>query len=492
MTKLPGIQRVLWTLALLGLGVYLVSLAGRPAGALLPWADVWLANLVLATLAALTWRVREPNTPGITATGWLAIAMGTYTVGNFAYYVQAQLGWTVSPSSLADIGYLGFYPAVLFALLSLQRSSGQGLRLESSLLLDVVISALGTATLAALLFSELLHEASHATSSWMLYWVGLAYPVGDLLLIGCVAAALAGSAGHRTPGLSWIVAGLLAFTLGDYLYATRLITNTYVPGQPVDATWMVGCTIMAWGAARLERPTRTASLYPTWLLPFSGTLLAIGVLLFALDPDSQAPARWLAALTLVVSLLRWALGYRHLEQMAQLQQQATTDDLTGLLNRRAFFGEAELLFPERPLGRPDTVALLDLDGLKTVNDSLGHAAGNELLVRAADSMRAAAGPDALVARLGGDEFVIALPGVDTRDDGQVATALGATIMRLGAGSSAVPVLRLSVGVAFYPADAVNADELLKLADERMYRMKSANHSQNQGDLSPRGVRRRPH
>lgn len=491
MMKLPAAQRLLWALALLGLGVYLISLAARPAGALLPWADVWLANLVLAALTALTWRTRDHSSHGVSATGWLAVAIGVYTLGNFAYYAQAQLGWTVSPSSLADIGYLAFYPAVLFALLSLQRSSGQGLRLETSLILDVLISALGTATLAALVFSELLHEASHATSSWMLYWVGLAYPVGDLLLIGCVAAALAGSAGHRTPGLSWIVAGLLAFTLGDYVYATRLLTDTYVPGQPVDATWMVGCTIIAWGAARLERPTRAASLYPTWLLPFSGTLLAIGVLLFALDPDAQAPARWLAAITLVTSLLRWALGYRRLEQMAQLQEQATTDDLTGLLNRRAFFQAAEELLPARPLGLPTTLALIDLDGLKAVNDSLGHAAGNELLVRAADSMQAAAGPDALVARLGGDEFVIALPGVDDRGDAETANTLAASVMRLGAGSSAVPVLRLSVGVALYPTDAVNVDELLKIADERMYRMKAANYDQGGDNVSPRGVRRRP-
>ena len=466
MTPRQARGHILWVIAMSGLGVYLLTLFTRTPGSLVPWSDVWLANLVLLILALLAWR----PTTGVrsSANRWLGIAIGVYAMGNTAYYLQAQLNWQVSPSSLADIGYLAFYPAVLVSLAALQRASGQRLLHNAEALLDIVISAFGTATIAAFAFGPMLHEAMHGAGGWTQYLIGLAYPIADLLLIGCLAAALAGSSRHPSPGLTWIIAGLLAFSLGDYIYTSRLLSDSYIPGQPVDATWMIGCTIIAWGAGRLHRPARSVALYPTWLLPFAGALIAIFVLFVAVDGDRQLPARLLAVATLLVSLARWAIGYRNLEHMATLHQQAHTDELTGLCNRRGFFLAATDRFEA---GTSTALALIDLDGLKVVNDTLGHPAGDAMLLRAARSMVLAAGPEDLVARLGGDEFVIAFGAEAGGNPDAMARQLADAIEHHGAQATASIPLRVSVGVALHPADGADIDRLLRVADERMYAMK---------------------
>ncbi len=161
---------------------------------------------------------------------------------------------------------------------------------------------------------------------------------------------------------------------------------------------------------------------------------------------------------------------------AELERLASTDSLTGLMNRRSFESrvEAELLAAG---GRGEAVALvfLDLDGFKAVNDSHGHAVGDELLEQVAERLGVELGASVPVARFGGDEFVVALTGLDP---GHVAEQVGAVQHRLAKildrpfelGGLAVRAAA-SIGVAAYPRDADGFGALLHLADLRMYEIK---------------------
>lgn len=474
-------RRVAWSAALAGLAVYVATLLLRPEGALWPWSDVWLANGVLLLLAALVWLQPAEDAAHRRVVRWFAIALTVYGAGNTLFYVQAQIGWQISPISVADIGYLGFYPAIFMALLSMQRATGKSLFRDSALLMDLIISAMGAATLATYFLTPVLAEKLAGESGgWVTYTVGLAYPLADVLLIGCIAAALAGSAAEQSPGLVWIVAGLVAFTVGDYIYAIRLIDNTYAPGELTDASWMIGCAIIAWAVERLQRPARAVALYPSWLIPFGGGLIALAVLYLSDLDDGHSVSRTVALVTLITALVRWAVSYRRLDHMSELRRQARTDDLTGLRNRRAFFAALEPMLESTRADARVGIALIDLDAFKAVNDTHGHAVGNDVLVRAAHAMRAVAGRHAQAYRLGGDEFAIIDPAPELVDAFAASEQLQRDLESHAPAHGHLPPLRVSVGVAYFPVDARTADALLHCADQRMYEMKAL-HGRGSGE-----------
>ena len=162
----------------------------------------------------------------------------------------------------------------------------------------------------------------------------------------------------------------------------------------------------------------------------------------------------------------------------QLQHLADHDPLTGLFNRRRFEEELsrELATASR-YGRGGAVIALDLDHFKFVNDSLGHAAGDELISRVAGLLEDRLRESDIVARLSGDEFAVVLPQADERRALGVADELLETI-REGAIVAGGPVpagTTASVGVAMFgdDPDAVTGEELLAEADLAMYEAKEA-------------------
>jgi diguanylate cyclase (GGDEF)-like protein len=315
--------------------------------------------------------------------------------------------------------------------------------------------------------------------------------LADVFLLGCIAAALAGSAAEQSPGLVGITAGLLAFTLGDYLYAIRLVENTYQPGELTDATWMLGCALIAWSVEWLHHPSRVVALYRSWLIPVGGGLLALAVLYLSDANDGHGIARTAALFTIFAAALRWVVSYRRLEQFAVLHQQASTDDLTGLRNRRSFFAEIGPLLENEQSDARITVSLVDLDGLKSVNDTLGHVAGNHMLLRAGEAMRAVAGGEATAYRLGGDEFAIVDRAPASIDSAEAAQRLQRDLEDHAPADAGLPQLRVSVGVAFFPHDAATADDLLHVADQRMYQMKALHGRGRRGPNTERLYRSNP-
>jgi len=159
----------------------------------------------------------------------------------------------------------------------------------------------------------------------------------------------------------------------------------------------------------------------------------------------------------------------------RIRHVAHHDSLTGLPNRLLFNDRLEQAIR---LARRDTrkfaLLYLDLDRFKPVNDKLGHAAGDELLKKVAARIRAQVRDSDTVARIGGDEFTVILADIATPEDAQavarkMATALAAPFIL----DSKAPEITIgaSVGIAIYPADALDADALVKVADATMYQVK---------------------
>jgi diguanylate cyclase (GGDEF)-like protein len=162
----------------------------------------------------------------------------------------------------------------------------------------------------------------------------------------------------------------------------------------------------------------------------------------------------------------------HLKE--QLRYQAYHDPLTDLPNRSAFAEAATARIAEEAEGDPRTVVLLlDLDDFKAVNDTLGHAAGDDLLVMVAERIRACLRDDDVAARLGGDEFAILL-----RDEASLERATSVARRLIAALSSSFPVrghdivVGVSIGIVMSAGRDQTADELLGNADVAMYTAKS--------------------
>ncbi|WP_369056572.1 diguanylate cyclase domain-containing protein [Kineococcus terrestris] len=180
------------------------------------------------------------------------------------------------------------------------------------------------------------------------------------------------------------------------------------------------------------------------------------------------------------------LAQRALEQeqhrtrtyLEQLEDLAHHDPLTGLPNRRRVEERAEAaLWDARLSGSAVALLFCDLDAFKAVNDELGHAAGDELLVAVARRLRSVVRRGDLVARLGGDEFLVVLPGLDPAGAAAHAERVAAELVRAAAEPLLVAGRRLSpavtVGVAVGPADGEGFGRLLHRADQRMYAAKPA-------------------
>ncbi|MFP5346259.1 MAG: putative bifunctional diguanylate cyclase/phosphodiesterase [Actinomycetes bacterium] len=159
------------------------------------------------------------------------------------------------------------------------------------------------------------------------------------------------------------------------------------------------------------------------------------------------------------------------------QRLARIDPLTGLANRTQLTETASRLFAgfaEEDAGgdgsRGPALMLIDLDGFKEVNDFLGHAAGDAVLIQVAAQLRTASGPDALVCRLGGDEFAVLLQGSNTQS--QAVLQAKKLLASLGAGdfdAHGVSLdVRASIGIALAPQHGRDLKELLARADVAMY------------------------
>jgi diguanylate cyclase (GGDEF)-like protein len=152
----------------------------------------------------------------------------------------------------------------------------------------------------------------------------------------------------------------------------------------------------------------------------------------------------------------------------QVHHRATSDSVTGLANHRGFleiFGN-ELERSERT-GRPFSVLLMDLDGLKQINDRYGHVTGTRSLCRVAEVLRLQCRSIDTAARYGGDEFALLLP--ETREEAAREVAL--RIQKFLASDLEKPPLSISIGVATCPQDETGIQRLLELADRELYAMK---------------------
>jgi diguanylate cyclase (GGDEF)-like protein len=454
---------VLGGVAVLLLGA--VSLLTRNAGQLRPLLVTVELALALACFGrALTRRTGRRAALALGA-GLLAWALG-------------GIAWAlVSPPttpSVADLFSLLFYPLAAVALLMLVAPELE--QRKASAWLDATVTGLGAAAIcSALAFDGIVRVSGSAAS----VAVSLAYPVGAVVLFALALGVVVLAPRH--PGRTLLFAlGSALMALGGIVSLHQLSPSAHETGAPLDLlvpAAMVALTGSLWLRSRpgqrsplVEKAPRVTIL--VLVLAASLVLLVLGNL-----GRVNAIALGLAGATIIVAAARMAVSLR--EQRAlnvSQQQQATTDDLTGLGNRRRLLEELQQALAGMPEGGTQAsglaLLLIDLDHFKEINDSFGHQTGDALLREIGPRIRQVVRRNDLVARLGGDEFAVVLYGADAYKATTVARRITTLLQEPIDVSTASLHVGASIGVALAPEHATSADELIRCADIAMYRAKN--------------------
>jgi diguanylate cyclase (GGDEF)-like protein len=403
---------------------------------------------------------------------WLLLgaALLLWTAGDFYYLAFLSDLDEIPIPSISDPFYLAFYPVSYVALALLLRARID--RFRGNLWLDGVIASLAVAALgAAVVFDEVI---STTGGSPLVVATNLAYPLADLLLLALVVAmfALTGWRFDRTWAL--VAAGFAVFAVSDSIYLYESAAGTYVEGGLLDVGWPAALVLIAcsaWQPSTKLKGVRTEN-WQALTLPTFFAVIGLGLLVYDHFDPINGVAFALATATIAAVIVHGVLMFRErVDLLASSREEALTDSLTGLGNRRRFVADLESkLRDEEPL----VLVVFDLDGFKTYNDSFGHTAGDALLGRVASRLAVTVAGHGRAYRLGGDEFCL-LASAATAGPARLIERAAAALADQGEGFS----VKCSLGAVRMPAEASDLTEALRIADDRMYLDKQRNRSRTE-------------
>jgi diguanylate cyclase (GGDEF)-like protein len=333
--------------------------------------------------------------------------------------------------------------------------------LLGALLSTTVSASIGTTSLS---LGSLARWANYGPI-WLTWWLGDA--VGALLVAPLLVLW------STKPQLKWNRVRLLEVVLLlSYLFVAGQVTfGGLVPKTKNYPLEFLCVPALIWAAFRF-RPRR-AQLATCLLatIAIHGTLRGHGPFVGSTQNESLLLAQAFTGVMAVMTLLLATVVEEHMRTTEQIRELSVTDPLTGLANYRKLLEvlDAEIKRCDRT-GRPLAVVLLDLDGLKTINDIHGHLVGSRALCRLAQVLRSHCRATDTAARYGGDEFAVVLPEAGARAAEQVALRIRKQL----AGEAEYPGLSVSAGSSVFPANGKTIDELLRAADAALYAMKFKN------------------
>jgi len=480
----PAFRRYLGVAAAVTAG-FLVVLAGQR------WLDHGLVRAVddvtqlLAAVAAAVLCGRAGARAGRRrGRPWWLLCVGatSWSVGQLIWmYYELVRGVEVPFPSLADAGYLGFSVLAVAALLSFPTAM-RGHRPPLRSLLDGLIVA---GALLAISWSTVLGAVWRAgADNGFALVISLAYPIADVVVATAVLFAHSQADRSHRRTLWLFGAGLLSLAAADSAFAYLTARGEYATGAALDAGWVAGFLLVGVAAAScwcsaedgsmlVEEPTSlTQNLLP-YLPLAAAAVLTFGPALTGHRLDVPALISCAVVLVLVLARQYLVLADNH-RLLRRVRRQAFHDELTGLANRAVFL---DRLRHAVELHRRDQqtvgVIFIDLDDFKRVNDSLGHDAGDKLLERAAERLRASVRTSDTIARLGGDEFAVLLEGELVNPQAVFARLRDAFAVPVSIDGRQIAV-SASIGVRIATggeAGRSGADALLRDADVAMYEAK---------------------
>lgn len=375
---------------------------------------------------------------------------------------------SVPVPSVVDLVAPLWVPLAAWGFWSVPTRVGQ-LRSMSRLVTDGAVAAAALLLVSWILVIEPLLDSGRGRGAAEA--VQLVYPVSDVVITAVVLSLLPRARADLRPFLNRVAFGLLLISVSDSGFTSMVATQGEVRFGWPDLAAQAGLVVLV-HASVVRRPPvldqRPLVSHLDWALPLVPVLLAVGISLWHVVQIGRIElAECLFAAAMVLAILaRQVIFTVDLARVAERHRYAAGHDgLTGLPNRTSFL--AQLSEHLSTPGSPDAVVLLlDLDGFKDVNDTLGHEAGDDVLLRFADALRAHVG-GGVAARLGGDEFAVLVP---SPSRSAAASAVADELAAIRIDTASGTQVSCSVGqTSLLRSDT--AGEALRRADLAMYAAK---------------------
>lgn len=416
----------------------------------------------------------------------IGVTLTLTAIGNLYYSLVLAAMENEPYPSWADVLWLTWYPFVYMAVVLLAIARAREFLL--SLWLEGLMVASSVVAVAAVIFiPQLLATAASSPPEAI---VNASYPLGDIVLLAIMAGLVTGLRLRVDAKLATLFLGVSFTAIGDLTYLLQTQNDSYVEGGAADLALAAGAVALGFAAAIPSQDRRPAGVasdevdpavhLPSrnsaridWRLVWLPMVALLASLIVLADPFEQTPflARIFALACIVIAVVRLGLTFRETRDLASARRQALTDELTGLSNRRAFSAAADARLADSPQGEPTSMLLLDLDRFKTINDSLGHATGDRVLMEVASRLTSFTRDEDTLARLGGDEFAVLLPDTTETQALILALELRESLAKVIDFDNAMLHVGASIGVATTSAAISDEGELLRCADVAMYQAK---------------------
>ncbi len=429
--------------------------------------NVWFYNglIILACVIAGSHAYLEKRERA----AWTAItlALVSWAIGELWNAIFEQEGYP----SVGDAGFIGFYVALYVGIVLLLRERARSI--AGTLWLDGVTASLAAAAAGAAILVELVLGSTKGSLSTVV--TNLAYPVGDVLLLSAVFGVFSLTAWR--PGHRWLLLGLgaLATAIADSVYLFQSANGTYMDGTWLNILWPAAMLLIASSAWAHDRSWKRLEVEgrPLLAVPTACALLATGILVYDHFRTVNLLAIVLAAVVLLLVIVRLGLTFRENRKLFLLtRHEATTDALTGLGNRRKLLVDLERSLASEKID-PALLIIFDLDGFKGYNDTFGHPAGDTLLARLGTKLSAVPGSQGAAYRLGGDEFCL-IVSVDGEEVEPLIDRACEALSEHGEGFQ----IESSFGTVMLPDEATDSSHALQVADERLYAQKHSRRGES--------------
>jgi diguanylate cyclase (GGDEF)-like protein len=430
-------------------------------------------QLIGVGLALWAWRHRNLDRRSRRAWGVMAVA---YLLLSVSGALRSLYPTGVEFPSPADVVRLAFVPVMLVGLLMLPLRE-QGRRERHKVWLDTVVVVVASAMLLWYLqIGPSVEQAGRIPGSALA--AAISYPVLDLMLIfGASVVLFRGAAEATRRPAALLGLAMLVIVAGDMYFGYRQSHDgAQAPDRWQFACWLTGhfvLTMAAFAQCRLasrhrlhneESGARSLSILPYLAVGLSYLLLVLAV-----------QGQHLRVLGLVAGavIITGVVVARQVIALRQNHELAITDTLTGLVNRRQLHDRLRLALTRSARNGQNVAALLiDMNGFKHINDTMGHEAGDQLLVAFGQILRRNVLGLDVVGRLGGDEFAVVLHNIDSPDNAAAVARRILTDMQQPVMIGDMPVQpRAAIGIALSAPGQLTADELLHRADVAMYSAK---------------------
>ncbi len=403
---------------------------------------------------------------------WRLIALASMlwlVAGVASEFYQTSSDLSAGRSLLPDVFAVPAYLLFGAGLLGFSRARGDR---SADRVMDGMLIA---AASALVVYETLIAPTLNQPDTWIVARLAVSvYPALSICIM--MLAARLSFGGGRTPSLTLVLASTVGLFTGDMLYAASEIGATSIPGGLIDLPYTL--TAVCLGASLLH-PSSTLITTPIELptgvqrrrLLAVGIAMMMPVVIMAMHRRGPAPlvVIVIAAALAATAIARVADAARQQMNLStELYHRATHDDLTALPTRRLLLDTVERMMTTNA---DVAVLFMDLDHFKFVNDSMGHAAGDEVLRRVADRLKAVAPSGSIVSRQSGDEFVVVVPGCDATSALDLAARVRRTLRLPYMVDEGEAFIAASIGVTNSKQRRVSASQLLQEADTAMYRAK---------------------